>query len=575
MRIAKAIWLLILLLLITIVSGLLWLLSTSYTDILDIAIHQIQRPDLRSVLENQYFTQANFIRLQRSGLSFIFIIVGLIGFGIILRKKIINFIDIVTHRVQSLFLAVISSLKSSRKLTQIMLASIVLIILIRSVYYAWHFYPQYDECWNYNYFLSNNIISSIFAYNNYPLHNLISYIFLTILPDNTFSMRLPNIILGAVNIILIFSLVKNIFKKELLAIAAAALFAVLPTTVFYMLFARGIMLALLFAIVTLFYLLSKRLENCTLTDCFVLVIAGGLGCYSMISFSIYLGVIFIVGGVQSILNQNWKGLKKISVTALITALFSFFLYSPIMLGTGLNLGASSGYFFNEFNWHDWLNKAQFISRNQIGFYLGAYIFLGLNTLLLFFSKRRLIIVLNIVLLLIPFIFPIIFKTYLPARAISFQAFAYLFTLLLVLEILYNKTNKLTFTIATSVLVLGLNYIAITHTFFTWSSRLDKGVFEIANVFQKNNVKTYYDRSGAFQYFVPGILYHHKISDKIITFHSSDTSSSRFTPIDKFKGNTFICRKSNFSPSEYNEILHEYLDEDRAFIIYRKSRINFR
>lgn len=568
MRIAKAIWFLIILILAGMVAGFAWLLNTSYTDLITLAIDQLQRPDLREVLEQKYFTEDNFIRLRRTGYSIIPILLGVIGFCIVLRKKIMDSLYNLLKRIRSLYYSVIHSIRESNKHTKIILAVILLLVLFRSVYYALYYHAQYDECWNYNYFLSNNILSSLFAYNNYPLHNFLTYIVLTVLPDATFTMRLPNIILGLVNSVLIFSLAKRIFKKEAIALTAVALFAVLPTTVFYMLFARGVMLALFFGIIILYFFFIRKFENCNKTEATILILVCSLGAYSMISFPVFVAIIFILGSIQAIIHQNWKGLKTIIITGVTTMIIGLILYLPMMLGTGMNLNAASGYFVKTINWDIYLDKATFVSRNQIGFYIGSYIFLAFNAALLFLSKRRFVIVFNIVLLLIPFVFPLLSKTYLPARALGFQVFGYLFTLLLILELIYQKSNTIVFAVTSLVIVIGFNIVSVTHTFFTWSARQDKGAYEIAQVLQENNIESYYDQTSEFQYFVPAILYHHKIADKAITFYSSNRKSSRYTPIVLYDGNTYVINKKRFSADKNKEILYEYTDEDRAFIVYR-------
>lgn len=575
MRLARAIWFFLLLVALVIMGGFVWLLNTSYENIITLALDQLNRPDMRAVLKQQYFSEANFLRLRRAGLSLIFILVALIGVGVLKRQKIITGVHTLLQRIKSLIYAVANSVRGSSKNTQILFAVLLLLLLVRSVYYALTFYPQYDECWNYNYFLSTNIVSSAFAYNNYPLHNILTCGFLSLLPDNTFNMRIPNVILGLLNTVLIFALAKRIFTKEIFALIASAIFTVLPTVVFYMLFARGIMLALSFVIVIFYFLYVRNFKNCTHADWAIIILSGALGCYAMISFPVYLMLVFSLAGTKLLIEKKWNILSQLALVALGTAVLVLIFYTPMLLGTGLNFAAPSGYFIEEINWNAFIDKANFVSRNQIGFYTGAYIFLALNLVLLFVSKRRTLIVFNIVLLLIPFFVPLLFTAYLPARAVSFQALAYLFTIVITLEIFSKKTNYTLTAALAIVTIAGFNYVSVTHTFFTWSARQDKGVAQIARIFQQENITDYYDKSQAFQYFVPGILYHHKIKNRAISFYTADKNSSRFTPVDEYQGNTFVVQKAKFITGPDKEILYEYTDEDRAFVIYRETYINFR
>ncbi|KXK43870.1 MAG: hypothetical protein UZ11_BCD004000430 [Bacteroidetes bacterium OLB11] len=90
-----------------------------------------------------------------------------------------------------------------------MLAICLFIILTRSFYFANSYYIQYDEAWNYNYFLAHNPVYTIFAYNNYPLHNLVSSFFLTFLPANTVVLRLPSILIGIFSCLFVFAIIQK------------------------------------------------------------------------------------------------------------------------------------------------------------------------------------------------------------------------------------------------------------------------------------------------------------------------------------------------------------------------------
>ena len=570
MRIANIIWFLVALIFLGIIAGFIWLFTIEYQDLISLALNQLERHDLREVLEEKYFTDHNFSRLQRLGYSVIPIAAGILGFWIVLRNKVIGGIDNLIQRIRGLIKAVIRSVRNSKTSTQYILAGLIILILIRSVYYALYYYPQYDECWNYNYFLSSNPLSSVLAYNNYPLHNLLTYLFLSLLPDSTFVMRLPNIILGLINVVLIFALVKRIFEKEELALAAAGLFAVLPTVVFYMLFARGVMLALFFAIPLLYFFIVPRAENWTKSDIVIVALISAWGSYSMISFPVLLCTLYLISLILILIRKNKVRIKHVLMAAVVSFVLSFLFYSPMLLGTGLNLQPHSGYLMNEVDWTLLIEKAEFVSRNQIGFYWGAYFFIILNMVLLFLSKRQYIILFNLALLATPFVLPILFKTYLPARALGFQAFAYLLSALVLLEYVLRFTNRYALVLIAILALLGFNYVSISHTFFTWSKSQDKGAFEIAQVFQEQKITDYYDLSGAFQYFVPSILYHHKIVGQPIRFYTNDKKSSRYLAAKDYKGEVFVIKTSDYKENGENKILYRYQDEDRGFTIYQKK-----
>ncbi len=204
MKLAKGIWFLIILSLLSILAGVTWLMTSSYDDIIHFALEQLQRPDLKELLEGQYFTLDKYNRLQRVGYAAIPVLLALIGFLIVKRKNVFSALVSIFSMAKRFVIHAVRSIKECDRTTKVLLFILVSFVLARSVYYALYCYPQYDECWNYNYFLSNNLFTTFFAYSNYPLHNLVTFITLKLVPDSTFVMRLPNIIIGLLNLLMVF-----------------------------------------------------------------------------------------------------------------------------------------------------------------------------------------------------------------------------------------------------------------------------------------------------------------------------------------------------------------------------------
>ncbi len=564
MKLAKGIWLMLVLFLLSCVLAVIWFMTMSYNELIDFAINQLHRPDLRSVLENRFFTNEKFIGLQRMGYSIIPAGLAVLGFFIVKRKMITRGMQALVRTIKRYVKGLIQCITQSDAKIQAIFGIILLLVCVRSIYNALHFYPQYDECWNYNYFLSNNIFTSVFAYNNYPLHNLLTYLTLSVLPDSTFAMRLPNIILGLLNIILVFYLLKRVFKNEKIALAGIAIFSVLPTVVFYFLFARGIMLALTFALLLLFFFLTKKINTWKKVDVLIVALLGALGCYSMISFPIYLALLFTIAGIQSLYNKDKQSFRKIGYTSLWLSLFTGILYLPMFLGSGFELGLTSNYTSHSANWLLGGSEDLKISKDQIGFNFGAYLFIAINILLLFFKRRKTIIWLSLLLLLTPYLLAPV-GVHLPARAIGFQILAYLLTVVLCLELLLKFSNTLVLSIVTLLLALVWNYKSTHHTFFDWSGRPDKGAYEMAQVLQENKINSYYDLEGNYSYYAPSILYHHKLNGKDIKYYTSNTKSARYKSIDQYKGKVYITVGPVItSDTLENKVLYQYKDESNEF-----------
>ena len=569
MRAAKLIWGSLLLIGLIILGGLFWFLQSDYEALLQFAISRLNRPDLYDTLQQQYFTPSKFESIR--SITYFLIPALLIGLGLFVfkSKRIIKVIDTVlkrlTHYVK-LFYRIV--LESSNQ-TKTILGCIMLFVLVRSVYLALHYYPQYDECWNYNYFLSNHPLTSMVAYNNYPLYNLLTYTLLSILPDNTFFLRLPNIILGGLSVLLVFSLAKKYFKSEQLGLLAAAIFSALPVVLFYMLFARGVLLAMVFSLCLLFFFFVKPIQNWGKFDIFFVGVLGAFGCYAMISFPLFIIILWLYATIISIRRKEAPIFYSLLYAGLWLILFTLILYSPIILGSGLGPGLSSGYMKTHFNLTTFLTKTAFISRNQIGFYVGAPIFIVLNIVSLFISQRKKFILINLLLLTLPY-FLFLIGINLPARAISFQFLAYLFTLVIYLEIIKNKASLLLASVAGILLCIGFHYISLTHTFLGWSAKRDQGAHSIAEILYKNKLNSLYDQDGSFGYFVPGLQYYYKLRNSNLNFQTNNPTSTRFQKAVEHDGVVFVRETKKYQARSTDKVLYRYQDEAVDYTIYKRD-----
>jgi len=566
MKLAKTIWFVFILLFLAFILGVAWFMTLSYDFLIEFAIQELQRPDLKEALEQRFFTNQKFLNLQRASYSIIPVGLAVLGYFIVKRKMIVRGVYDILRKIYYYSNLFVEGVFKSNSKIKILFVSLLLLVLIRSVYYALYFYPQYDECWNYNYFLSNNFFTTFFAYNNYPLHNILSYGTLSLLPDSTFSMRLPNIFLGLLNMVLIYYLILRIFKNEKIALASSAIFSVLPTIVFYFLFARGVMLAITFSILLLFFFLTKNIERWTKADIFLVAILGALGNFSMISFPIFLLAIFAFTIFHSLYQGKGQTLRKLGYTALWLSVFTSLLYLPMFFGTSFELALHSQYTQQAFSWELFWLKTGIVSKDQIGFTNGAFIFIGINFLLLFFSNRKRIIGLSLLLILIPFALALA-SILIPARSIGFQILGYLFTLIVLLELCLKSMNTRVFTAISLLLIIAWNYKSTHHTFFDWSSRPDRGAYELAKVFQENNISSFYDIEGKYHYFVPSLLYHHKLKGKEIKYYTSNTNSARYQKIENYTGDAFLAPMGK-QDSSTMKILYRYKDESNAFILFQ-------
>ena len=220
----------------------------NYNYLIDFILNEINRKDLYAIITQKFFPESKFILVRKIsiGLS-LFSFVGL--FYYVKRKNaIINLLEAVVKKLQSHFYNFIYEvINNSSSINKLLIISLTA-ISARSVFYALDFDIQFDEAWNYNYFLHNNILYSLFGYNNYPLHNIVTWIFLKVLPDNTFVIRIPSILIGILSCITVFVVIKKIVKNEWIAFSSMLAFSSLPIVIEYMLRSRGVIFEIFFTI---------------------------------------------------------------------------------------------------------------------------------------------------------------------------------------------------------------------------------------------------------------------------------------------------------------------------------------
>lgn len=563
MRAAKALWLFLIAVCLALLIGVFWFLQFSYEAIIEFAISQLHRPDLKDSLVNNYFTLQKF---EQVGL-----LLKICGVGITLlilviylkRKALWYWFEELLATIKNGIQSFGKAIGETKLQTKMWLAFITLLVLLRSLWYASTYYAQYDECWNYNYFLSNSPLTTVVAYNNYPLHNLLTYFALTVFPDTTLAMRLPSIFFGIINLFLVFVLIKKLFGKESLALMAVAIYAVLPLTVFYMLYARGVSLALTCCLLLLHYFIVKKGKPWNRFDKILLVSIGVLGIYSMFTVAFFVSLLFAFSLWAGFRKGDWTLVKSDLLIYLSITILSLALYAPMLLGSGMAFATGSDYGFEKLHWSVMLDNVSFIARNQIGIYNGIYVFAILSLLLVFLSERKYLSILCFSLLILPFVIAFLFKVYLPARALSFMVFAYLLLIIQMLELIEKLFRRKVIILVTVCLVGFGSYLSHTHTFITWSAKPDKAAYELSKLLIEKDIHDIYDRSSHFNYFAPALNYYFSLSKKNFHYYTSNNNSQRFLSIDDYKGITFAESKKTYKAKSNDLLLYFYTDIDSS------------
>lgn len=517
-----------LLLLVIVAASWFFLRIFTYDALVTSILHEIQREDLRPLLTTKYFTLSKFALLQKISLILSVISCILLVFYVRGRKKIIFFmarcVDICYLQLQ----CIIKDVTSSSKRGLVLLGVLLLIILLRSIVLCNTYALQYDEVWNYNYFLSKNIFYSCLAYNNYPLHNIITACLLKFLPVSAFTIRLSIILFGLFTCLAVFIVAKRLFNKEWLALCAVLLFACLPVSVYYMLYARGVMVNLFF-LICIFYCLTKLAEK-KLRFWQILCVSflNALATYSILSHVYFIVFSCVSLFFYTIYSKKYNLVLQVFYYGLFSCLFTGILLIPILVGTGISFGVSAS-----------VANASYLALHHLplhcyadfygGWWFSFYILLSINIILFFLTsakKYKFIVVSNIVFVASIFIIKYTTHIYPPERALTYLTIVPLSTIMLLGNLLRkNLTVCLTFFLS----VVSF-YQAYTGDYLNWSKNLDFRVKQLSEVLIKKDIETLYNDSPDFFYFVPGLIYYYSLNNKQLNYYTSTKESTRYKPI---------------------------------------------
>ncbi|MBK9302235.1 MAG: glycosyltransferase family 39 protein [Bacteroidetes bacterium] len=525
-RVSKILFFLLLMATGLLAGSFLFFYFVSYESLVTSVLNEINRMDLYPLIKQQYFPlhKYHLVRMIVYGVS-ITAAMGLLAL-FKYRNRILTSLLYWTEKLLGYLVLGKQILIQNTRLINIGLLLSLTIILLRSIYYAATWPIQYDEAWNYNYFLHKNIFYSIVAYNNYPLHNLVSRFFLYFLPDHVFVLRLPSILMGLCTCLLVFVMVKKITQQEWLALMAMIVFACLPVNVFYMLYARGVLFEVFFALLLSSFIFFFLKQKITLVKIGFLAILNALGTYSMLSHGYFIASSALAVAIY-LLFQTDKQVRFIILYPLLSILFSAVLLTPMMLGTGMSLGLGAGLSNGQFTTLPYLpfhSYADFATGSWWGF----YVLIALNIFLLFIKSTkeyRWLLLLNMVLICTPFVIKFITGVTPPERALAFLVLVPLLSFVVWVKVC-NLNAKTTIGLAfvwCSILV----FVVHRHQKLNWSKQLDHEVYTLSKILATHQVHTIYNKCDAFNYFVPGLEYYALSSNKSFNYTTSIKNSSRY------------------------------------------------
>jgi len=549
----------------------LFLYSHSYVSFIHFILDSIHRSDLEEIIRSRYFPETKFQLLKLTSLS-VSVLSFLFGvFVCIWRKQYFLAVERLRtsfvfyfYKTRDLFL---SFDRNGRIATGILL----LIILIRSIYYASSFYIQYDEAWNYNLFLDKHISYSLGAYNNYPLHNIVSWFFVKLFGNSVFVLRVPSILVGVGTVFFVTLLAKKLSGKQWIALSVAAVFACMPVSIFYMMYARGVMFELFFCVLITGLLLYYIRHGFTFRRIVFIAVLQALGTYSMLSHPYFIVASALALILYSLLHSG-KQMVYFLLHGILSIVFSLLLLTPMIVGTGIAPGISHATSLDTIEFSSILTHIETYSYFITGFNFMFYMQFVTCVVLLFFFRKISIALFSILFSLVLFsmliIIPITTKIFPPERALSFLVLIPMLTLPLLFSLFAKHAHfNIILSAVTVCMIIVFSYKSHTHHFLNWSKKLDHLVFETADMFKKEKIAVAYNDCPDFSYFIPGIEFYLKQDHKQIVFVSSSPASTRYASVMDSSINYIIsCEKSL---PETMEIIYEA----NGFVLCKRKGIN--
>jgi len=553
---------------ITALSACILFLSASYEDIIRLIITISKKPYLENLLRTQVFPENKYVLARYVCIATLLIIPLCAALLLRYQQRIMDLFSFAFSSVQQGYKKVKQVYQQNSKMQNTSIIVLLALIAARSLYYIVQFDLQYDEMWSYNYFTAQPLYYSFVVCSNYPLYEISTGIFKYLPFDMRINIRLPVFIAGLLSCIVLYACLKAYFKHHVTALGGMIVFACMPVTTFYMLYARGVMFALFFAIVSIFSVLFWLRNKQQTTYLVVYAIASAAGVYSMPT-NVYLCLILFLLTLSASPIKGKSHILPFFLANTAAGLLSLLLYAPILVGSGVSFlynaavdTTSPRPSLNDiFNYH--LSVSPFFTG-----YTAVLLVLIMIVLIAIAVSKQLqqywfIFSLCCCLYLLPVIIYFFQNVQLPLRSIAFVGLIIPLLYSIIIFSIREAPHPLLvfFIILTG---LGAGYISHKHEYLNWSRQLDTQVKELAYLLMQHQVSTCYANSTGTDLFYdyPAIEYYYKINNRPFTLTVAEQNSLRYKPFtvtDNY--DCIINHLSDKTPDNYHEI---YRDKDRNF-----------
>lgn len=508
-----------------------WFIHTQYDILLNSILNDMGRMDLKKIITEKYFPLHKYELIKKG--SYILPVICL-GFPFYLFWKIKSVRRLVENSIvvfQIFFSNVKNTFSSTHKRVKIMFCLLLLFVFTRGIYYTLSYEIIYDEAWNYNYFLSKNPLYSLIAYNNYPLHNIITGIFVKIFGSSLWVLRLPSILMSLLLATTTFFIAKKIFCNDWIALLCSTLLGMLPVFTFYSFLSRGVLFEVFFAsIVTYFLFNITRNKKPSHQKLLFIAFLNACGMMAMLSHIYFIFLTTFALFLFSFFQKKIR-IKTIFFYNIYSIIFIALFFLPMILTTGFSLGINAA--VAKGNSYLALHHLPFHCYSDLnGASVYSFYFLILVCVYAIFIYRKsvdvFLYILALVIITSPLLINIFTGIFPPERAMAFQIIGVVIIIGFIIKrySFYIKNTYFNYAFYL-IMVVFLSIKLQNHPYINWSKKLDIEVKSVAEILLKYNANSIYSESSQFKYFFPGIIYYYNLQGKKIDIYTSDMASVRY------------------------------------------------
>jgi hypothetical protein len=564
---------------ITVLVPLIFIASSNRESFIHFILHHLQRPYLSGILEQKIITVRKFIWLKYISYALILCDVALMFLLYNYRVKVLRFLHFVYQSFYSVFRSLKLIFKISSKKENIVFCIFLVIIFLRGLYYISVTNLQYDEIWCYNYYTSRPFYLNFFSFSTYPLYELITHAFKWLPFPTKINLRLPSLLAGLFTCVIIYACTKKITNNFLTALACMILFISMPFTTCYMLYGKGVSIELFFAVISFFCAIFFLKESNYKKYLLLFIVANVAGMYAMPTH-IYFWMLQFIFGVIYVFWYRKSLMKSFLFANGLILLFSFFCYTPVLLGSGISFVTNIfwGYPHLSDPWPNIISFIGFINWDFTGTYCGLVIALLVAAFVLIITKKfkkeyLFLFAFGFFLLLLPAPIKFVQHIYIPDRSVAFIGLIIPLCVFIVFFLLRNLIGFYFRSALLLFLFVGTCIVSHFHPFRFWSAKFDENAITISNLLMEHHVTNCYDNASSthFFYYYPALEYYYGKKQMNIDLYMAAQKSLRYKTFSS--ADNYDCIVDSISSANYlNGYETIYTNpEERFKILVRKEK----